>query len=252
MIRINRRKLLKLGFGGIFLLPVSNKKSIALDIEVNRFGDNKNINLDNINTVAIKIKKFNIISNNINYNKDVKLKITGKVGETNIGEIKDIDINLQDGETNVKNHLNSDVIKLNNSELFSNDKYRPEKKELEIELKFRLDHSSLENPVTKDVIYTFGISGNGELVQHNFDNRNNKSLSNNSRINEFSDAKMHVFKNLGGDELSQKLIQSGSIINKSSENINSAISDIQQIPFDNNSIDQYPQISNSEPDEMYY
>lgn len=127
MTEINRRKFLSIfGFISVGGLIRYQDDAKALEISVNRFNNDKKVNLQNIHSIAINIKDTRITSNNIDYSKDAELSIYAKVEDQDIGKIKSKDIKLQNSGT----VLDDETIYIDEPELFSEDNFNPNKKKL--------------------------------------------------------------------------------------------------------------------------
>lgn len=250
MTKINRRKFISIfGLVSIGSIAKVSQNAKSMNINVNRFENNKKVNLDNIETVAFKMKEITITSNNIDYNKDATLSVYASVDEQDIGRVKRIEnIDIKKSETNLDDDI---IIKLGHSDLFSYDKYSNDKNTIDIELRFELEHESV-NTIKQTEKYSLNIASLGELVSINGFSFNGKysDKPNNDRVISISSSELDVFSKSGIEQIKQ-LLQGPAVYNKSSKTIESGGIDPENIQFDDSNLRDNPEISyGDEPDSV--
>lgn len=252
MTKINRRKFLSIfGLVSVGGIVKSQNDAEALEISVNRFSNDKKVNLQNIQTVAIRIKNLRITSNNIDYNKNAELSIYANVEGEDIGQVKSETINLEGSDKT----LDNEIIKIDKPELFSRERYDPNKTNLDIYLTFKLDHPSINKTITKETKYTLDIGQPGSIISHSFSKYNNfetpsDNIINNTKV--ISGTNLSVLTNQTGFDKIKSLIGGGMTKNKSTYDIPSGTIDIKGLEFQYSTPRDYRDIKNIKPDNNVY
>lgn len=246
-MKTSRRGFISIfGLTSLGIVSKLNESAEALDITLNRFDNNTKVNLQNIDSIAIKIKEARISSNNIDYSKDAELSVYASVEDNNIGEVKSKRIDIKSSGTELSNI----IIHLDNSELFDPSNYNNDTTSLDIDLRFEIDHPSINKTITEKVTYKLDISGSGDLVSHshrnykNFTKPSDESLSNTKVINSTN---IPVLTDNSGFDLIKELISNGTTDNNSSYTIPSGVIDHSDLPFRYSSARGVKEISNKKP-----
>lgn len=231
MTKINRRKFIMI-FGTVSIGTVTklNKKVDGLEINVNRFENNKKVSLQNIHSVSIKIKDGVIISNNIDYTKDAKLSVYADVEGNDVGKIFSKSVDLKRSRTD----LTGETIKINNSDLFEMDRYEPQKSSIDINLEFKIEHPSIKKTIIEKTTFKLDLTVAGELVSHKFGNYKKFGKVNDStqsNIKTISGTNLSILKQSEDLRKIKSLIGGGSIKNSSSYSLPSAVIDIKNIEY---------------------
>lgn len=250
MTKINRRKFISIfGLVSIGSITKISQNAKSMEISVNRFENNQKVNLENIETVAFKMKEITITSNNIDYNKDAKLSVYASVEGQDLGKLKTIEnIDIKKPETNLDDSI---IIKLGNSNLFSYDNYSNDKNSLDIELTFELKHPSI-NTIKQTEKYSLDIGlSPGELIStdgFSFEGQYSDKPSN-DRFVSISGGELDVLNKSGMDQIKQ-LVQGPAVYDKSSTTIASGGIDPDNIRFDYSNFRDNPEISYNKPNSV--
>lgn len=250
MKNINRRKFISIfGLVSIGSITKISQDARSMEISVNRFENNQKVNLENIETVAFKMKEITITSNNIDHNKDAKLSVYASVEGQDLGKVKTIDnIDIKKSETNLNDDI---IIKLGNSNLFSYDNYSNDKNNLDIELTFELEHTSIDTiKQTEKYSLDIGLSP-GELIStdgFNIEGQYSDKQSKDSVIS-ISSGELPVLDKSGIEQIKQ-LVQGPAVYDKSSTSIASGGIDPGNIRFDYSNFRDNPEISYNKPNSV--
>ena len=231
MTNINRRKFIMI-FGTVSIGSISqfNKDVDALEINVNRFENNKKVSLQNVHSVAIKIKEGQIIANNIDYTKDAKLSIYADVEGNDIGKISSRTVEIKRSGTD----LTGEKIKINNSDLFKIDRYDPQKSSIDINLEFNIEHPSIKKTIIEETTFRLDLTVAGELVSHQFnDYKKFGRIDNKTRsdVKTISGTNLRILEEDNDLGKIKSLIGGGSVSNSSSYSIPSAVIDTKNIEY---------------------
>lgn len=168
-MKINKRKFMSvIGSSIIGFFTIGQLRTKALNIKINAFQTSKSVNLQNVNTIQIKLKNLQISSRNVDDSEPAVLDIYGEIGDNDIGHIKTMNLDIVQNQ-NVD--FGSYVIDLKNGDSFQQEYLETETylpgNSVNIKIIFELKHSDI-NTIKKEVDFNLGLS-TGRIVTSDFE-----------------------------------------------------------------------------------
>lgn len=169
MKKINKRKFMgMIGSSIIGLFTIGQLETKALNIKINAFQTSKSVNLQNVDTIQIKMKNIQIESRNVNDSEPAVLDIYGKIGDNDIGHINTLNLDIVQNQSV---DFGPQTIDLKNGDRFQQEYLETEtylpSNSVNIKIIFELKHSDIST-IKKEVDFNLGIS-TGRIVTSDFE-----------------------------------------------------------------------------------
>lgn len=166
--------IVSVSLGGLMIK--SSSKTDALELTVNSFSLEKDIYLEDVETILVSIKEIQLSSKNIDDTKDAEISVYGSIGGNDIGELTTEKVNVESNSITTSGPYQFDI---RNGEKFKPkyltvDEYI-DQSNIEIKLDFRLNHPSLNETVTDQSTFIVGFA-DGEFLSNTFQKASSKDM----------------------------------------------------------------------------